>query len=386
MERPRPDIDSVRDAMRERDEREADDEAGATTPRPTTAHEDEDETTRTSRRADLARGGRRAAHRQRRAGLHGRQRRSRPTAASPARRAPTPSRRAPRAGTARSRARPAPPSAGTRGRAGARARRRRRGGARTTRRRRERTRAARASAPWRLTSHATVSAPLKSSRSTMSPVPEPPACGPAAVATVPAAIVTKPSANSAHTARATPSRRRARPASHAGRARQNSTHAGHDHHHREDQVGHHPAGREAVEHGQPAHHGLAERRRAAAAPPSSARSRRNGRRAKASTNAATARDPDDAGQQPVAELDVGVGAELGRQAPVLVAVGPVRAAEAGAGDAHGRAGEDDQHERARARREATTRYCCGVRRTRLQHRAITRRGRRHGASRRRARP
>ena len=46
------------------------------------------------------------------------------------------------------------------------------------------------------------------------------------------------------------------------------------------------------------------------------------------------------------ELDVGVRAELGREAPLLVAVGPVRAAEPRAGDAHGGPGEDDQHERA----------------------------------------
>ena len=56
--------------------------------------------------------------------------------------------------------------------------------------------------------------------------------------------------------------------------------------------------------------------------------------------------PTTLGEHAVAELDVGVRAELGRQAPVLVAVGPVRAAQPRAGHADGRAGEDDQHQRA----------------------------------------
>ena len=189
-----------------------------------------------------------------------------------------------------------------------------------------------------------MSAPLKSSRSTTSPVPEPPACGPAAVATVPAKIVTKPSANSAHTARATAASAARSPRCQAGRARHTSTPGGDDHHHREHQVGHHPARGEAVEHGQPAHHRLAEdaeREQPAedrqVAPERAARERQHERGDRA--------DADHAGQQPVAELDVGVGAELGREPPVLVAVGPVRAAEPGARDAHGRAREDDQHQR-----------------------------------------
>src|SRR3954468_8328168 len=56
--------------------------------------------------------------------------------------------------------------------------------------------------PWRSTSHVSVPPPRKSKRCTTSPVPEPPACGPAAVAAVPAKIVTAPSTNIAHTARA----------------------------------------------------------------------------------------------------------------------------------------------------------------------------------------
>src|SRR4051794_14211009 len=59
-----------------------------------------------------------------------------------------------------------------------------------------------ARAPWRSTSQVRVPPPRKSKRWTMSPVPAPPACGPAAVAAVPAKIVTAPSANIVHTARA----------------------------------------------------------------------------------------------------------------------------------------------------------------------------------------
>ena len=47
----------------------------------------------------------------------------------------------------------------------------------------------------------------------------------------------------------------------------------------------------------------------------------------------------------MAKLDPGVAVELGHKAAVLVAVRPVRAAEPGAGDADGGAGEDDQRER-----------------------------------------
>ncbi len=46
--------------------------------------------------------------------------------------------------------------------------------------------------PWRRTSVFSVDAPNASSRSTTSPVPAPPACGPAAVANVPATITTAP--------------------------------------------------------------------------------------------------------------------------------------------------------------------------------------------------
>jgi hypothetical protein len=64
------------------------------------------------------------------------------------------------------------------------------------------TPSAAASTPWRLMSHVSVSAPWNLSRLTTSPVPEPPACGPAAVAAVPTASVIAPSTNSVHTPRA----------------------------------------------------------------------------------------------------------------------------------------------------------------------------------------
>ena len=115
------------------------------------------------------------------------------------------------------------PSAGTRARAGARARRRRRGGARPTSTAIASTPSAAASAPWRSISQPTVSAPLNASRSTTSPVPEPPACGPgggrggAREQRHAAEREQRP-----HPARHRPGRPRARPGCHAGRARQTS--------------------------------------------------------------------------------------------------------------------------------------------------------------------
>ena len=55
-------------------------------------------------------------------------------------------------------------------------------------------------------------------------------------------------------------------------------------------------------------------------------------------------EPDEAREQPVAVLDPGV--RLERRRDAAVALGPVRAAEPGAGQAHRGAGEDDQRERA----------------------------------------
>ena len=55
-------------------------------------------------------------------------------------------------------------------------------------------------------------------------------------------------------------------------------------------------------------------------------------------------DADEPGQQPVAVLDHRVGVE--RRHGLAVALGPVRAAEAGAGEPHAGAGEDDQRQRA----------------------------------------
>ena len=53
-------------------------------------------------------------------------------------------------------------------------------------------------------------------------------------------------------------------------------------------------------------------------------------------------DADEAGDQPVAELDHRV--RFQRRRGAAVAFGPVRAAEAGAGEPHAGAGEDDQRE------------------------------------------
>ena len=108
-------------------------------------------------------------------------------------------------------------------------------------------------------------------------------------------------------------------------------------------------GREPVDHGQPAHHGLPEHARAAAAARSSARSRRNGRRRHAQNRRGQARDRDHARHHAVGELDDPVRVQLGRE-PRAVAARPVRAAEAGARQPHGRAGEDDQRADARAPR------------------------------------
>ena len=57
------------------------------------------------------------------------------------------------------------------------------------------------------------------------------------------------------------------------------------------------------------------------------------------------REGDEAGEHAVAELDPRVRVELGHQAPVGVALRPVRAAQARSGDAHRGAGEDDDRQR-----------------------------------------
>ena len=59
-------------------------------------------------------------------------------------------------------------------------------------------------------------------------------------------------------------------------------------------------------------------------------------------------DADEAGEDAVAVLDHRVGVE--RRHRAAVALGPVRAAEARAGEADAGAGEDDQRERRRGRR------------------------------------
>ena len=112
--------------------------------------------------------------------------------------------------------------------------------------------------------------------------------------------------------------------------------------HREDEVAHHQAGGEVVPDDLAAEDRLAdhaewqqctEQRQVPAEGP-----------AKPGEDAGGDHDEaDEAGQDPVAELDHGVGVE--RRHGLAVALGPVRAAEAGAGQAHAGAGQHDQRER-----------------------------------------
>ena len=117
---------------------------------------------------------------------------------------------------------------------------------------------------------------------------------------------------------------------------------GHEDQHRERVVAHDEAGREVVADREAAEHGLADDaqrqqhadpREVAAErpPPERQRARRDGG------------EPDEAGDQPVAVLDPGV--RLERRRDAAVALGPVRAAEPGAGQADRRAREDDQRQR-----------------------------------------
>ena len=194
------------------------------------------------------------------------------------------------------------------------------------------------------TAQSSVSAPRHSRRSISSPVPAPPACGPAAVAAVPTKIVTAPSGSSAaHRPRrqAVAVARGRSPGSQ--RARQASATAGDEDEHREHVVPHDEAGREVVAHGEAAEHGLRRPRRAAAAAPISARSRRNGRAAEgASRPAADRGEADEARQQAVAELDHGVRLER-RQRPCR-ALRPVGQPRPEPVSAHRRAGEHDQRQ------------------------------------------
>ena len=117
-------------------------------------------------------------------------------------------------------------------------------------------------------------------------------------------------------------------------------HAGHEQQHREQEVADHPARLQPVPDRHPAQHGLREhaerqqqrdeREIAPERPPAPGEQRRG-----------QARQPDDPGQHPVAELDQGMRRELGREARARAAR-PVRAAEPGSREPHGGAGEDDQ--------------------------------------------
>ena len=77
--------------------------------------------------------------------------------------------------------------------------------------------------------------------------------------------------------------------------------------------------------------------------PNSARCQRNGLAEEGEHGGGDHGEADEAGQQPVAVLDHRVGVE--RRHRAAVALGPVRAAEPGAGQPHSGAGEDDQRQR-----------------------------------------
>ena len=183
--------------------------------------------------------------------------------------------------------------------------------------------------------------PASRAAGTMSPVPSPPACGPAAVAIVPSGERDRAEHHqAAHRPDAEPVARAPRPRpARAPRARRATT----------------QATSSSIESRkcpitQP---GLSpyqtvmppstawQRTPSGSSSAISARSRRNGRRNQARIAAARQGRPDDAGEQPVAELDERVRRELGRE-PRPLAARPVRAAEPGAGEPHRGAGEDDQ--------------------------------------------
>ena len=215
------------------------------------------------------------------------------------------------------------------------------GGAAGRRRRRPRCRARWRSRRAGGSPSRAVSLPLHSSRSIVSPVPPPPACGPAAVATVPKKIVSAPSASSPRTAhtprRSSDARPLPRLVARAPRERDGRD----EDQHREREVAHHEAGREVVADGEAAEHRLAddaereqhaEHREVAAERPPPERERARGDRGQ----------PDEAGDHAVAVLDPRV--RLERRGDAAVALRPVRAPEPGAGQPHRRAGEDDQRE------------------------------------------
>ena len=174
------------------------------------------------------------------------------------------------------------------------------------------------------------------------PCPPPPACGPAAVATVPKKIVSAPSGSSARTAHTLQAVEHARPLARLVARAPGQRDGGHEDQHRERVVAHDEAGREVVADREAAEHGLAddaerqqhaEPREVAAERPPPERQRARGDRG----------EPDEARDQPVAVLDPRV--RLERRRDAAVALGPVRAAEPGAGQADRRAREDDQRQR-----------------------------------------
>ena len=210
-------------------------------------------------------------------------------------------------------------------------------------------------AEWRWTTHSRVPVPSKSKRWTSWPSWAP-AWGPEAVAIVPARIVSWPSGISARTAQ-TPRRslERAPLAGLVARA-PGEREGGVEEQHREDEVAHHQARRQVVLDDQGAEDRLADhaqrQQRAEQRQVPAERPAEEGEHAGGDHGEA-----DEAGQQPVAVLDHRVGVE--RRHRPAVALGPVRAAEPGAGQPHPGAGEDDQRQRRRGRPASPSRRAAG---------------------------
>ena len=170
-----------------------------------------------------------------------------------------------------------------------------------------------------------VAPPFHSSRSIVSPVPAPPACGPAAVAAVPRKIdecaERQRGPHGPHRVAVELARALSGLIARAPRERR----GGDEDQHREREMAHHEAGREVVADGEAAEHGLAddaerqqhaERGEVAAErppPPGECARRDRGK-------------PDEARDQAVAVLDPSV--RLKRRRDAAVALGPVRTARA----------------------------------------------------------
>ena len=194
-----------------------------------------------------------------------------------------------------------------------------------------------------------VPVPLKVRRPTRSPVPAAPAWGPAAVAAVPAKIAMAQGQERA--------RQPGDEAAVAGRGlvalaagAPGQGEGGHKHEHAQAEVGHDVARGELVGDGDAAEHGLGDdaQRQQGAQPDQIAAARLAQERPREGGHGDEA---DDAADEAVAVLDHRVG--LQRRHDGAEALGPVRAAQATAGQTHARAREHDDAERDQGdRREA----------------------------------